>query len=178
MGLLDDAIREHLESKRQHGADPSEVARQEQEALGPVDRGGGITPAEHTDPANTPEGAARLETESVSATTGARPGAGPDSAHGGQETAELDMRTVLKTEASGTAMGSAEDSLEWEVPGDSLPESDGASAGGGESAGVADAAEESVEDVLEETPDFLRDTPDQERLWFEQQPPRDFDFDK
>ena len=35
-----------------------------------------------------------------------------------------------------------------------------------------------VEDVLEETPDFLRDTPEQERLWFEQQPPRDFDFDK
>jgi hypothetical protein len=37
---------------------------------------------------------------------------------------------------------------------------------------------EPVEDVLEETPDFLRDTPEQERLWFEQQPPRDFDFDK
>ena len=31
---------------------------------------------------------------------------------------------------------------------------------------------------LEETPDFLRDTPEQERLWFEQRPPRDFDFDK
>ena len=26
--------------------------------------------------------------------------------------------------------------------------------------------------------DFLRDTPEQDRLWFEQQPPRDFDFDK
>ena len=33
-------------------------------------------------------------------------------------------------------------------------------------------------DVLEETPDFLRETPEHERLWFEQQPPRDFDFDK
>jgi hypothetical protein len=34
-------------------------------------------------------------------------------------------------------------------------------------------------DVLEGTPDFLRETPEQERLWFEQQPPpRDFDFDK
>ena len=38
--------------------------------------------------------------------------------------------------------------------------------------------DEPVEDVLEETPDFLRDTPEQERLWFEQRPPRDFDFDK
>ena len=35
MGLLDDAIREHLELKRKHGADPEDVARQEQEALGP-----------------------------------------------------------------------------------------------------------------------------------------------
>ncbi len=38
MGLLDDAIREHLELKRRRGADPAEVARAEQEALGPVRR--------------------------------------------------------------------------------------------------------------------------------------------
>ena len=36
MGLLDDAIREHLDLKRQHGADEDELARQEAEALGPV----------------------------------------------------------------------------------------------------------------------------------------------
>src|SRR5262245_51607507 len=34
MGLLDDAIREHLELKRSRGADPNEVERQEREALG------------------------------------------------------------------------------------------------------------------------------------------------
>jgi hypothetical protein len=34
------------------------------------------------------------------------------------------------------------------------------------------------EDVLEETPDFLHDTPDHDRLWFEQRPPKDFDFDE
>ncbi len=34
MGLLDEAIREHLELKRLRGADPSEVIRQEREALG------------------------------------------------------------------------------------------------------------------------------------------------
>lgn len=33
------------------------------------------------------------------------------------------------------------------------------------------------EDVLEETPDFLQDTPEHDRLWFEQKPPKDFDFD-
>ncbi len=38
MGDLDDAIREHLELKRRRGADPAEVAREEQEALSPVTR--------------------------------------------------------------------------------------------------------------------------------------------
>jgi len=38
MGDLDDAIREHLELKRRRGADPAEVAREEQEALAPVTR--------------------------------------------------------------------------------------------------------------------------------------------
>ncbi|CAA9494548.1 MAG: hypothetical protein AVDCRST_MAG17-984 [uncultured Solirubrobacterales bacterium] len=36
MGLLDEAIREHLDLKRQHGAAEDELARQEAEALGPV----------------------------------------------------------------------------------------------------------------------------------------------
>ena len=50
--------------------------------------------------------------------------------------------------------------------------------------GEADEAEvdeapedEGEEDVLEETPDFLRETPEHDRLWFEQKPPKDFDFD-
>jgi hypothetical protein len=33
------------------------------------------------------------------------------------------------------------------------------------------------EDVLEDTPDFLEDAPEDDNLWFEQQPPKDFDFD-
>jgi hypothetical protein len=39
MGQLDEAIREHLELKRRHGADAEEIARMEREALGPVRRG-------------------------------------------------------------------------------------------------------------------------------------------
>ena len=38
MGLLDDAIREHLELKRRRAADAEEVTRQEQEALGAPQR--------------------------------------------------------------------------------------------------------------------------------------------
>jgi hypothetical protein len=41
----------------------------------------------------------------------------------------------------------------------------------------ASAEGEEDEDVLEETPEFLQDAPEHDRLWFEQKPPRDFDFD-
>ncbi len=39
------------------------------------------------------------------------------------------------------------------------------------------AAEPDDEDVLEETPDFLEESPEDDQLWFEQKPPKDFDFD-
>ncbi len=45
---------------------------------------------------------------------------------------------------------------------------------------VADAEAETPrrdDDVLEETPDFLEETPEDDQLWFEQKPPKDFDFD-
>ncbi|HEV2061211.1 MAG TPA: hypothetical protein VGR12_00050, partial [Solirubrobacteraceae bacterium] len=35
---------------------------------------------------------------------------------------------------------------------------------------------EEGEDVLDETPEFLQEAPEHDRLWFEQRPPRDFDF--
>jgi len=207
MGLLDDAIREHLEFKRRHGADPGEVARQEHEALGPVYRGEGPEPtSEHADIAGSP---APPSEELRSPVASSHSGPVEKLSYGGQETAELDMSTVLKTDPlvqpgfvaehtrSGLRSGtmpaspstqsatvealpredSAEDSLEWEVPGEASP--GGPKRSGGDAHG--DAAENvggPVEDVLEETPDFLRETPDQERLWFEQQPPRDFDFDR
>jgi hypothetical protein len=37
--------------------------------------------------------------------------------------------------------------------------------------------EPEAEELLEETPEFLEETPEHDRLWFEQRPPRDFDFD-
>src|SRR5215211_5882251 len=58
MGLLDDAIREHLELKRRRGADAEEVSRLEQEALGPPRRGefaGAATPAEPAEPVEAHE---------------------------------------------------------------------------------------------------------------------------
>jgi hypothetical protein len=46
-----------------------------------------------------------------------------------------------------------------------------------EEPGGEEAPGDEGEDVLEETPDFLRETPEHDRLWFEQKPPKDFDFD-
>jgi hypothetical protein len=50
MGELDEAIREHLELKRRRGADPAEVAREEQEALDPVTRGHAVVAPEALEP--------------------------------------------------------------------------------------------------------------------------------
>jgi len=41
----------------------------------------------------------------------------------------------------------------------------------------APPASSSHEDVLEDTPDFLEESPEDDSLWFEQKPPKDFDFD-
>lgn len=191
MGLLDDAIREHLELKRLRGADPALVSHEEREALGAIPGG---EPGEDRDRPVAPLDDGEGTRSQPKQTTGE---AG-DFAHG-QETAEIDMQTVLHEESpaeearsadagtvapvrarphSGQAAPGADgpgDGLEWEVPGDDSRETQAESS---EGAIATPTAEESVEDVLEETPDFLRDTPEQERLWFEQRPPRDFDFDK
>ncbi len=191
MGLLDDAIREHLELKRLRGADPGGVAREERDALGGV-RGGGEAQDGGPDGG---EGEALLEPGgSFSPASGPTPAA--DSEAVGQETVEINMEAELHAGGAVREMEAGaderaapvghpshrqpneEDSLEWELPGDRSEEP---VEGEGEGdACVADeiAGGEHVEDVLEETPDFLRDTPEQERLWFEQRPPRDFDFNE
>jgi hypothetical protein len=176
MGLLDDAIREHLELKRLRGAAATEVAREEQEVFGT-----GRSEVEETpeDDLGGPDSDAlrheALSDDAVAVKSDAERSGELDLPHVGQETAELDMRSVLEPEPA------AAESLEWEVPGDS--DDDGPAGSQGAHGSPADESSghdrpEPAEDVLEETPDFLRETPEQDRLWFEQQPPRDFDFDK
>ena len=186
MGLLDDAIREHLELKRLRGADPGAVAQEEHEALGPVQRGSGTFEGKRQDDLTSSQaGEGLFSGDYVHPTTG-------DLSTVGQETAEIDMDTVLEpdrgTEHAPKASGgqltapahpaparpAADDSLEWEVPGERVEEHATHPDGHDEHPGSGDR----VDDVLEETPDFLRDTPEQERLWFEQRPPRDFDFNE
>jgi len=179
MGLLDDAIREHLDLKRRRGADPAEVARLEQEALGPVRRepaaaeDAPVAPAADTplaaeghhepepahDPVPEPHRAehphpVEAREHPDSATHALAPGERHDPPHGDplrerREDSVLQPTTEYRVEDH----HDAED----------------------EHGGHEPRAGE--EDVLEETPDFLQETPEHDRLWFEQRPPRDFDFD-
>jgi hypothetical protein len=195
MGLLDDAIREHLELKRLSGADPGVVAREENDALGPVRRGG-----EEDDDSQENSEAKLLPDPDGLFSPDSEPGPVADSSTAGQETVEINMEAELaagsdsgqdasttRTERAASATNpapaqpGAEDSLEWEVPSDRASGPGDGSGLDGETDSHEDEggeAGEQVEDVLEETPDFLRDTPEQERLWFEQRPPRDFDFNE
>jgi hypothetical protein len=166
MGLLDDAIRDHLELKRLSGADPGLVAREQKEALDPVfgeelpapDGDIAIAPndvpmAPEDEVADAPEDDIPMagggldpeddrETSPVRARAVGDPDTTPQPARPqdfssvGQETAELDMRTVLdehpgdapkETSPEGPAIAGPvggsrsvedrdEDSLEWEVP--------------------------------------------------------------
>jgi hypothetical protein len=156
MGLLDDAIREHLELKRKHGADPDDVARQEQEALG---QGG--PRAEFAQPAE-PEGVAEAEAEAQAdaedALADGDPGIPEEPSEGhAAEAPGYDEDPWLDDDADEVP---AEESLEPRAH---------------QAQHQAPAGDE---DVLEETPDFLQETPEHDRLWFEQKPPRDFDWDK
>jgi hypothetical protein len=148
MGLLDDAIREHLELKRRHGADPGEVARQESEALGPARRTAQTAQAEpevehepepdfEVEPAYEPEPVYEPEPEPVEEPEPEPVARSVDST--------IDQPTVEHP----SAKPEPEPEPEHNEDGD----------------------------VLEGTPEFLEETPEHDRLWFEQRPPRDFDFD-
>ena len=91
MGLLDDAIREHLELKRLRGADPSEMAREERAVLDPVPTGEGPEPAEL--PVDEGEAASSVNSHP----TGTDDMPEPELSDPLQETAEIDMGTILET---------------------------------------------------------------------------------
>jgi hypothetical protein len=101
MGSFDDAIREHLELSRRHGADPSEVNRKELEAFGaPL--------LERTIASATPpeEGGGASCGISVRRVSDAEASADPADPRLSEETMELDMGAVLEgvaTDGASTA---------------------------------------------------------------------------
>jgi hypothetical protein len=118
MGLLDEAIREHLELKRRRGADPNAVARAEQEALAPV------FPDEPDDGVEyEPDVALELEQIELASPAVAPPSSSEDARLASfsaldQATAELDMLAFLDEdgdEAEDSAAPGAIDAAE--IPG-------------------------------------------------------------
>ena len=149
MGLLDDAIREHLELKRRHGADPADVSRLEQDAFGPVEAERTIEAAE---PASEPPPEDRP----------------PEPAHEAPEPRAAE-RVEQPTEQF--SLEELEDAQRREAP--PAPERERRP----EPEPEPQPEPEPVDhDELEETPDFLQETPEHDKLWFEQKPPKDFDF--
>lgn len=295
MGILDDAIKEHLELKRQHGADQSELKKLEDEAFGAAERPGSPEsppdplaeaptqfmtqpdPEGSESPATEPERAASTETFAPDAEAPAE-----GSARGRTEIADLQEPPVESAEAAEEAPAEEEPAMEHEA----IAEPSAAEAAGDDEAEIevsagpsteerhaisehptemydveaelgdaepadaepevhaladdralseedeefwdekrlsdeldqaleapvelqepdlapapepepapepleepqpqedAPSAEEPApqpsaghEDALDETPDFLEDSPEDDQLWFEQKPPKDFDFD-
>jgi len=179
MGLLDDAIREHLELKRKHGANPEDVARQEDEALG---QGG--PRAEFAQPAAEPEAQAPPEPEQAAAPEldvpefqpaaeppVPEPEPEPESPVDELPQGEPGITEIPTEDHPAAAPGYDEDPWLDDEP-DEVPAEESLETRREESKPAGD------EDVLEETPDFLQETPEHDRLWFEQKPPRDFDWDK
>jgi len=178
MGLLDDAIREHLDLKRRHGADPAELERAEQEALGPVRRGPEEPNELPLEPAAVGEDEPEhLRDEELAWDEPPRRDAGGDLPFSGEPGSSNEESVHLPE------VGHDED--EEQTPTEehqpATPQSHPTERPGEETAeynvDLEEPSEKPREDVLEETPEFLQDTPDHDRLWFEQRPPRDFDFD-
>lgn len=219
MGLLDDAIREHLDLKRRRGGDPAEIERAEREALGPVrrapepqeadepeftqslpyddrssgpvheedelewddgfDEGSGALepfddvpvqaadaePEEHQPPPpraasaheEPPTQHMPLHDDDADDEFEPPAGAAVPPPHPAAPTPAADERPAPPRQPTDHR---GEETIEYEVEGE-----------------FAHEGEAKDEDVLEETPEFLQDTPDHDRLWFEQRPPKDFDFD-
>jgi hypothetical protein len=203
MGLLDDAIREHLDLKRRRGADPSEIAREESEALGPVRREAPSEDApppaafDHEAPAlDEPAAAYDDDFDDVGSVAldrddhaehADRPrSADPPTTHDdvwaepeeesatpphGDPLAHQATREFSATEL-GDALGRQETPAAPPSPTPAERFADDRDADADADAG----AEADPDDELEDTPDFLQETPEHDRLWFEQKPPKDFDF--
>ncbi len=162
MGVLDDAIREHIELKRRHGVSETDLERQEQEALGPARReaSAAAEPAGE-EPVAEPPGMDPVDAEPAAVEPG---GSDVESAPKGFDVAPTEVIPPAAEPEPASDPLAEPDPGAWPLPPESAREPE------------LDAPEE--EDVLEETPEFLQETPEHDRLWFEQKPPRDFDFDE
>jgi hypothetical protein len=228
MGILDDAIREHLELKRKHGVPEEEVERQQEEALGPARREVAQQPedadiaADEAAPTAATQGGEATAVDEAALFDGEQPGTpvADEPSEGApipaaEETAVVEPPSAEHEPAPAEPLADESPPAEPPVadhtgmeppPADDARVADTSAAdepdlepdahdalGDTEPHGfpaleddeeqdedeelVASDPEQDDPDVLEDTPDFLQETPEHDRLWFEQKPPRDFDFD-
>ncbi|MFI5026553.1 MAG: hypothetical protein ACHQCI_07390 [Solirubrobacterales bacterium] len=261
MGILDEAIREHLELKRQHGAGDSELKQLEDEAFGQAERPGdeaaqdplAEAPTEFTPrPEETEQDSGRREPsiadlQEPPPPAPAEPEPEEEDSEGGPSTGEREAIAEQPTELFDVdeSLGEAPSPTDEELVEEEVAEPRLSSADPLVELEEDEAAEVSIqgpapdddeeyededdafwneqrlsdeldqaleaprdpepepadeveqeedeeiepedppvaetprhdEDVLEETPDFLEETPEDDELWFEQKPPKDFDFD-
>jgi hypothetical protein len=210
MGLLDDAIREHLELKRRAGADAVDVARQEREALGRGTPGEPPPPGDfagHDERYAEPGEVYADEPERYAPTPPpAQPASGFYDAGADDYADEPAYIPPPPVTPPAARVGPPPPPSAPPPPPPTPPVAPPA-------AGVAPpppppappppsrfvpppparrppppgppteefrlpAEDADPADVLEQTPDFLEETPEHDRLWFEQAPPQEFDFDK
>ena len=260
MGVLDDAIKEHLELKRKHGVPEEELQRQEEEALGPARRDVAQQPEDDraragrpwpprptatAAPATEPEEPAAAEDTAIvedapeaeqsrrwssrSRRCTSRSTAEPDDGARSRPAEEAGrsreasiprrppptsrppstspwsrrpwsrLRSSLRRSRRSRRRGEptrdepvGEPGHEPIDPASARPSRTGSTRSRRTSSRrrtsrsspprtrrtiLASDPEDEELDVLEDTPDFLQETPEHDRLWFEQKPPRDFDFD-
>jgi hypothetical protein len=180
MGTLDDAIREHLELKKRSGAPEDEVKRLEHEAFGPVRREAPAPVA--GEPADVPADAPVPEPPPVAPAAPAAPAAETPPPAGDDVAAVVAREPVARPPAPPPARDDEPWLADDELEDGPQPTSEFTAAEATDATGRPPtdhvAPDEEGEDLLEETPDFLQETPEHDRLWFEQRPPRDFDFDQ
>jgi hypothetical protein len=232
MGILDDAIREHLDLKRRQGAEEDELKRLEGEAFGPPTRPGDpdfpeeqpAAEVAQAPPADEPTSEEPLVEAPATAEEPAAPPADEPEAQGffdqSADELDLDMDMTLADEGAQVAETGehAVPPAPEPEPAPSEPEAEPAPPETGEAPAASEPpvtderaaveppiesldtvehpfedtgeaelvegeiaeeggeSEEGEEDVLEETPEFLRDAPEDDELWFEQGEPKDFDF--
>jgi hypothetical protein len=202
MGILDEAIREHLDLKRRRGATDSELQRLEDEAFGPPSRPGEPDFPEHEGEAAEQSGNGVAREGAVAEAHVAPEAPIPPPAEGEQVEEEpeepdavdaAEEETTIYDEAASEPPIEALDTVEHELPEheaepepseepvpeeaeepEPLEQEPGPAAEGEETSEEGES--EQQEDVLADTPDFLRDAPEDDELWFEQGKPKDFDF--
>jgi hypothetical protein len=174
---LADAIAAHLELKEEHGADPSEVELERASALGPTVR--------EIDQANERPADHALPPESTEPPI-------PEPPSADEQKSEPLVEEPITADPADAAINFAE------VPRHAQPEPEQPPAAEPptENTGTiefdwkssdqpSDQPSEdqqqtqpppSQHDLLEDTPDFFEETPEHDKLWFDEKPPKKFDF--